>query len=249
MAKRQDIDAILRDWEFQPGEVSVRVVPAAGKREVLQMRIDMGVLQLEMERRPDGARPQGFETYYDYLVHESLRAKPPFSLSPEHCAEADREFVQYYHRRLCWLALKEYGRAVRDADHSLALMDFVKNCSPNEDWTWSHEQYRPFILMHRTQAAALSGLEESGPEVAIEEINQGLERIRAFFIEWEQEEGFDEDELVEKLNHLRESIREHYGVGRTLTEQLSDAVASEQYELAARLRDELNQRLSKKRLS
>ena len=41
----------------------------------------------------------------------------------------------------------------------------------------------------------------------------------------------------------------HEQIGRTLTEQLSDAVASEQYELAARLRDELNQRLSKKNRS
>ena len=47
---------------------------------------------------------------------------------------------------------------MKDADHSLAFMDFVKKYSPNDEWTLSHEQYRPFILFHRTQAAALAAL-------------------------------------------------------------------------------------------
>ncbi len=81
-------------------------------------------------------------------------------LSDEQCQEADREFIQFYHRRVCWLSLREFQRAVKDADHSLAFMDFVKKCSPNDEWTLSHEQYRPFILFHRTQAAALSLLED-----------------------------------------------------------------------------------------
>jgi excinuclease UvrABC helicase subunit UvrB len=106
----------------------------------------------------------------------------------------------------------------------------------------SHEQYRPFILFHRTQAAALAALEDNGPEAAIEQINQGLNRMREFFVEHEADEQFDEDELVSRLDQLRESLRDHYHVGKTLGEQLAEAVASEQYELAARLRDEIARR-------
>lgn len=242
MARKRHIDQILQQWAYEPGEVSARLVRGADERELLQMRIDMGILQLEVSGRPDGTRPGGAETYFDYLLALAVHEGKDFALTEDQCAEADREFVQFYQRRICWLALREFPRAVRDADHSLAFMDFVRSCSPNEQWTVSHEQYRPFILFHRTQAAALAALEDRGPEAAIEEINTGLSRIREFFREYEAEERFDDDELVERLEQLRQSLRDHYQIGRTLHERLEDAVASEQYELAAQLRDEIARR-------
>lgn len=36
-----------------------------------------------------------------------------------------------------------------------------------------------------------------------------------------------------RLKNLRESVRDHYHVGRTLEERLKEAIAGEQYELAA----------------
>ena len=106
----------------------------------------------------------------------------------------------------------------------------------------SHEQYRPFVLFHRTQASALSAVEEENPEAAIQNINEGLDNFRTFFECYDAEDHFEEDELVKRLVELRESMREQFEVGKTLHEQLADAVAAEQYELAARLRDELAQR-------
>ena len=239
--RRQDIDRLLDGWPYRPGEVLARVVKAADGREVLQMRVDMGVLQLEMEDRPDGTRPHGAANLYEYLRQKS-EDDPDFVLTPEQCLDADREFVQYYHRRICWLALREYRRAAHDADHSLAFMDLVRGCSPDEEWTMSHEQYRPFVLFHRVQAGALAELEDSGPEAAILEINAGLSRFRDLFEQYEAEERFEEDDLVVRLVELKESLREHYHIGRTLDEQLADAIAAEKYELAARLRDELARR-------
>lgn len=242
MAKRRHIDTILRDWDYEPGEVAARVVRGSDGREVLQMRIDMGILQLEVTGRPDGAKPGGAETYFDYLLALVVHDGKDFTLTEEQCSECDREFVQFYQRRICWLALREFRRAVRDADHSLAFMDFVRQHSPSEEWTMSHEQYRPFILFHRTQAAALADLEDNGPEAAIEQINQGLNRIQEFYSEVDAEDRFEDDELVERLQQLRQSLRDHYHIGRTLQERLDEAVAAEQYELAAKLRDEIAKR-------
>ncbi len=129
-----------------------------------------------------------------------------------------------------------------DADHTLELMDFVAAHSPNEDWTASHERYRPFVYFHRTQARALAVLEKSGPEAAIEEINQGLEEMRKIFVHAEAEEQFESDELVNQLGELKESLRKEYQVGQTLAEQLAEAVAAQEYERAARLRDEMARR-------
>lgn len=242
MSKRQDIDRILRDWEFDPTEISVRLIEGNNGRELLQMRVELGLLQLEATNRPDGRRPEGAETYYDYLLGLAIHEGDSFQLSEEQCVEADRELVQYYHRRICWLVLREYRRAVMDADHSLNFMDFLRRVSPSEEWTQSHEQYRPFILFHRTQAAALAELEHATAEKAIEEVNRGLDRLRDFFAEQGAEEHFEDDEMAARLIELRESLREQYHVGQTLAEQLAEAVAKEQYELAAQLRDRIAER-------
>src|SRR5437667_5674651 len=246
----QDIDAAVKGWDFRPGLVQARLVQAADARQVIPMRVDLGLLQIETTGRPDGTRPHGCATYFEYLRQQARvadRAGQSFVLSEEQCEEADREFIQYYHRRICWLALRNYQQAIADADHTLGLMDFCRDHSTDEQWTLSHEQYRPFVLFHRTQASALAALSDRGAEAAVEEITKGLDRMKQVFVDYEAEEEFDEDELVQRLVELRESLRQHFRVGRTLQEQLADAIANEKYELAAEIRDELNRRDSRAR--
>lgn len=241
MARGQDIDRAMRGWPFQPGVISARMVKTASGREVIQMRVELGVLQMETADRPDGQEPEGHKTYLSYLLAQA-EGSSAIDLTEEQCAEIDREFVQFYHRRICWLALREFDRAVADADHTIALMDFVVAHSTDEDWIVSHEQYRPFVLFHRTQAAALAHLEKSGAQEAVEEIDRGVAQMRQLAAEDPDEEPFDSEQLVEQLVQLKEWLREHYQLGRTLSEQLAEAVAAEQYELAAQLRDQIAQR-------
>jgi hypothetical protein len=259
MALKKNLDRILSQWSYEPNAVKVRVVQGDDGRDVIQMRVDMGILQLEIEGRPDGSWPYGYGSFYEYLLSEEL-LDDEFELSEEQSAEVDREFIQYYHRRVCWLSLRAFDRAVKDADHTLALMDFCLAHSSDEEWTISHEQYRPFVLFHRIQAAALDQLENQAPEAAIEALNDGLRQLRELFddegddeeedeIEFDEsfDERFDEHVLVARLVELRESLRSHYQIGRTLEERLQEAVATEQYELAARLRDEMARRRARPR--
>lgn len=241
MKRDLHLDRLLKSWKFDPQTLSVRLVKGADGRELLQMRVDMGVLQLETTGRPDGDRPEGAESYLEHLLARQT-TDPVYVLEESECAEVDREFMQFYHRRICWLRLQQYRRAVQDADHTLRLMAVSHLHSPDDDWTASHEQYRPFVWFHRTQAEALAELEEHGPEEAIQAVNHGLDSIREIFVEHDVEDQFESDELVLRLIDLRESLRREYDVGRTLQEQLADAVSQEKYELAAQLRDELAKR-------
>lgn len=241
MKRIRHIDHILKHWSYDPSTVSVRMVKGADGRDVVQMRIEMGLLQLEVVGRPDGSEPEGYESYLDFLKHRELN-EGEFELTPAECMEVDREFMQMYHRRICWLGLEFYRRAVIDADHTLELMSMATRHSPDEDWTATHEDYRPFVWYQRTQAFALAELEENGPEEAIQAFNAGLEEIRKIFAAQEMEEHFETDELVQRLAGLRESLRQEYSVGSTLSERLEAAVAEEKYELAAKLRDELARR-------
>jgi hypothetical protein len=238
----RDIDAVLRGWEYRPEVVQAKITQAGDRRQVILMRVDLGVLQLETAGRPDGGRPHGFPTYFDYLRHQAARIERDgggFTLSEAQCQEADREFVQYYQRRICWLSLRQYTKAVADADHTLELMDFVRDHSPNEDYTLAHEQYRGFVLFHRTQAAAAGAAERDDPEGAVDAIRAGLARLRDFFADHEVEERMEEDGMVRQLRKMERSLRELHQLGPTLQEQLESAVRREDYEEAARLRDAL----------
>jgi len=242
MSSEKHFDEILGDWPYEPDGLGVRLVEAANDRQLIQIRVDMGILQLETTGRPDGTQPFGHETYYDFLLGEVLREGSDWQMDDEQCAEVDREFIQFYHRRVSWIKLNKYRHAVQDANHTLGLMDLCHTHSPDEHWTISHEQYRPFVMFHRTQAEALAGLEEEGAEKAIQAINRGLDKMQDLFEQHEAAEYFEDDELVMRLTEMRESMRDEYGVGQTLQERLAEAVAKEEYELAAQLRDQLSQR-------
>lgn len=233
----QHIDSILEEWPYDPDAVSVRLVQGQDGRDLIQMRIEMGLLQLETEGRPDGENPNGAGSYYEYLKNETEQRPSDYQFTQEECAECDREFVQFYHRRICWLAMREFKNAVRDADHTLALMDLCLKHSPDEEWTLSHEQYRPFVLFHRIQADALAELDYSGPEAAVSAVNRGLKNMKKIFEEFDAELAFDENELAERLSEFRETLREKFDVGKTLNEQLAEAIAQEEYEKAAKIRD------------
>lgn len=236
------LDDVLEGWEYDPLAVSVRLIKGDNDRELIQMRVELGLLQLETTGRPDGLRPEGADTFFDHLLQIEMAEGDDFVMNEDQSFECDREFVQFYHRRICWLAMQEYENAVADADHTLGLMDYCAQHSNDDEWIQSHEQYRPFVMYHRIQAHAMSKLVDNVPEEAVQSINRGLDKIRKLYASHGLEEEFESDELVSRLVDLRESLRDQFEVGRTLHEQLGDAVASEEYELAARIRDKLQDR-------
>ncbi len=239
MSYARDLDDILGDWPYQPRTVSARLVRAGDGREVLQMRVDLGVLQMEATGRPDGTKPGGAETYLDWLLRESFHWGGQSNLSDEQLEEVERELSQFYHRRICWLAVRAFDRAVTDANHTLSFLDFLERCEVDEDWKREQMQQRTLVLFHRTQAAALAHLETEGAESAIEEINQGLKLIDRV---GESIAAAPPSQMQRQLRGLQDWIRDQYQMDRTLAEQLADAVAAEEYERAARLRDELARR-------
>lgn len=235
------LDALLAAWPFRPDHVQARLISRHNRRDALQMRIEMGLLQMEIEGRPDGSRPGGYESQLDRLIARGI-AQPDFEITEADAEEAERELVQFHQRRLCWVALREFRRAVADADHALSLMDFLTRHSAAAELVARHQRYRPVALFHRAQSAASAELEDQRPDLALDALNRGIDDLRAFFREFDHEDAFETDELVGKLRALREELREQSGLGATLAERLSQAVAAEHYELAARLRDEIARR-------
>ena len=251
---RRDMDDAIQGWPYEPehGELIAREVRARGGRMVVQIRVELGMLQMEVDGRPDGVRPNGFANYLDYLRHRAAgRGLSPgentaaWKMSREQGDAADREFVQFYHRRVAWLAIQRYDRALLDADHTLALMDFVRRHGIDEEYVDSHERFRGLVLYHRTQAAAALSLERRKPEEAIDVVREGVDRLSEHHERWSVDHEASEAPnatLVEQLHRLEHEIRKNFAVAKTLREQLDEAVALENYELAASLRDKIRSR-------
>jgi hypothetical protein len=246
---RRDIDDALAGWPYEPepGETLAREIRARDGRTVVQVRQELGMLQMEVEGRPDGLRPHGFRTYLDFLRHRaaSRGLGPAWSLSRDHWVEVDREFVQFYHRRMAWLALQKYDRMLMDADHTLALMDFLRRHCDDEEYVSSHERFRGLVLFHRTQAAAALALERRRPDQAVDAVREGAQRLAEHQRACEEDFGAEDlpnEALLEQLRMLEREIRKNFEVGKTLREQLDEAIADEDYERAAELRDQIEGR-------
>ena len=195
--------------------------PASTSRESPRPRRPNGFAGPDRARRasargrgsPDGLRPHGFVTYLDYLRHSAASRglapdgkSPPWMMTAHQCAEADREFIQFYHRRIAWLALRRHDKAIQDADHTLALMDFVRRHAQEEDYVASHEQFRGIVLFHRTEAAIALALERHRPEEAIDALRDGIERLTTHQRTWwEDHDPADSPNLalVDQLRTLR----------------------------------------------
>ncbi|MEX2317588.1 MAG: UvrB/UvrC motif-containing protein [Pirellulales bacterium] len=242
----QHLDDIFAEWPYEFGQASARLLRGADGRDLVQLRVDLGVLQMEASGRPDGTRPGGCDTYYDHLMSLAFQEGEAFELDDNRCLQIDREFMQFFHRRIAWLALRAFGRAISDADHTLALMDFSSSHAPDTEWAEMHEQYRPFVLFHRAQASALVELERKQPAAAVAAIDEGVNKIRDVFAAHDAEEEFEDSQLALKLHELKQAIADHFELRPTLAQQLADAIAAEQYELAARLRDKLGRQRRKR---
>src|SRR5262249_46491770 len=154
-------------------------------------------------------KPHGFATYLDYLRHSAAgRAQSPGGKSPHwsmnsaQCAEADREFIQFYHRRVAWRSLGRHDKAIEDADHTVALMDFVRRHGTEEDYIASHEQFRGIVLFHRTEAAIELALERHRPEEAIDAVRDGIDRLSTHQrVWWEERDPTDSPNpaMIEQL--------------------------------------------------
>jgi hypothetical protein len=238
----QDISSIIAGWDFTPDEIQVRTIVADDGTERIQMRVDLGLLQMVLSGRPDGQRPRGFESlldYYESLKGTAAAAGNDFALDHDDCSALMREGLQYYHRYLAAFHLRKYDLVSRDTERNLRLFRFVVAHAARQRDKLEFDQYRPYVTMMRARARAHEALARSDYPGALEEIDEGVGRIREFLREYQREEQeSDCAELGFLVRWRRELERERPEdpIVR-LEHQLELAIAREDYEEAARLRD------------
>ena len=61
-----DISPLLNEWEYQPGQIGVRQFKGKDGIQKIQLRVDLGILQMNAHGRPDGKTPNGHESLLEY---------------------------------------------------------------------------------------------------------------------------------------------------------------------------------------
>src|SRR5439155_1942079 len=116
----KDITPVLRGWDFEPGTINVRKVSGIDGQPKLQMRLDLGLLQMEMNGRPDGVRPHGHDSLLEYfesqLKDHSERngTELGFHLTHDQCRSLREEAYMYYQRYISLFVLEDYQGVLRD---------------------------------------------------------------------------------------------------------------------------------------
>ena len=242
----RDLTDLLHEWPMEPGRINVRTFEGGDGRTKLQVRIDLGVLQMEVEGRPDGQRPHDRESL---LEHHSERLQRytrqtgteiGFVLSQEECRGLREEAVQYYHRYVALFALGDYDGVVRDTTRNLQVFDLCRQHAATAEDRRMLEQLRPSVITMRTRADAERAVAAKMPRQAIEAIDRGLAQLKEAF---EDSGGgdFDKSNEVQLLRGMRDALVPKLPSSQRaeLQERLQAAIDAENYELAAILRDEL----------
>ena len=249
-----DLSQFLNEWPFQPEDVLVRVVTGDDGRPKIQLRVDLGILQMEMDGRPDGDRPEGFESWFEYYEHrqrqhdETHLDAAPFVLGEEDCLRLWREAVQYYHRYLSFWHLGLYDLCARDTMRNLRLFAFVRTHAQDDRHKVQFDQWRPYGLMMLARATATPFVERRLYQEGIQAIDAGIEGIREFLDDYDQSRRAEECVELVSLERWREEVVEKWHratashpktKAEMLRQKLDAAVAAEEFEEAARLRDQI----------
>ncbi|MBW3635593.1 MAG: UvrB/UvrC motif-containing protein [Armatimonadetes bacterium] len=244
----KDLAVLLQGWDYNPSEVTVRRVLGTDGREKIQMRLDLGVLQMETQGRPDGRRPHGFESLLEFHLQQQERADQSvefldFSLDAEECAELKQEAMQYYYRYLSLFHLGDYWNVIRDTERNVRAFDLIRDFAQDEGDRMSLEQFRPYVLMMNARARACIALEEKNYDRALDLIAVGVENIQDFFREVEREDLVDQCREIQFLEEWSERIRTNRPLTAAdrLRRELAGAVEQEDYERAAQLRDQIRE--------
>lgn len=245
-----DISGVLSRWPFdEDAGLQVRRVEGRDGRSKIQIRIDLGVMQMETEGRPDGDEPYGCRSLLDYhrtQAEEHRRRHgwyEGYELDGNDCAALRQEALQYYHRRIALMALQDYTAGIRDADHNLKILDLLKAFARNrEDWLVS-EQYRAFILSQKFQCRVLQLLADGDVRAATVEVERGVRQLREVFAEQDRLDEFEESAELASMEELRRKLGARYQVSyrQRLQILLDEALRREDPDEARALRSQLRE--------
>ena len=176
-----------------------------------------------------------------------------FTINPDECAKLQQEAIQYHHRSICNFELEDFEAVERDTEHILELLDFVQDFAAQDDIGQSFQQFRPQTIMMQVRAVGTELLADGNYDAAIAEIIAAIEELNLFYTEMGREELVDNGMEVHSLGEWLKDVEKEAAEKKPMTKReklehkLGSAIDQEDYESAAKLRDQLKRISVKKK--
>jgi hypothetical protein len=141
-----------------------------------------------------------------------------------------------------------FDLCARDTNRNLRLFAFIRAHAGDDRLKLQFDQWRPYVQMMHTRAVATPLMAQRAFAEGLRVIEAGIEAIREFLDEYNQSHRAEECVELVSLERWRDEIlsrEEQAAEARPkskiglLRRKLEEAVAAEQFEDAARLRDEI----------
>jgi hypothetical protein len=247
-----DLNDLLRDWPHEPGMIKVRKILGSDGKEKIQLRIDLGLIQMETKGRPDGVEPHDYESLLEYHQVRARRAEKKgngYTIGADEVGELQQEGIQYYHRYISFFQLSDYHGVIRDTLRNLEMFEFVTRHAEKEEMAQSVEQFTPYVLMMLTRARASIEIEREEFAAAVRKIEEGMEKIRGYYEKVENPEAAANSPELGFLGEWLEEVRAKQPLTKLekMQREMDAAIASEAYERAAELRDKINAQQQRKK--
>ena len=246
-----DLWPLMQAWPFSTSDEDAppraRLVVAANGRRMIQLRVDIGILQMEPQGRPDGATPHGMDSllaYYTAEEHRNPDDTLPYKLGVEACNELQSEIHQYYSRCLAHAELRNWLGVVEDSGHILDVIDLVGEYAEADESAWQFTQLYPTILLQHTQARVSLCRETGSFADARGLIEDAIRDLTDFFAEQYDSPASPDAPPPHEIAELEAMLADlendrPRSPEEALREEIDRALSAENYEKAASLRDQL----------
>lgn len=202
----QTLDETLDSLAFDADHPVKTLRLADGRKVVIMQPNAFTIMRLYVSGRPDGKRPHGRDSYYDYFC-EQLKdyenqhsTDEGFRLTPEDWRSLFEESYERYIRYLHFAGFNRWSDVKRDTETNIAVTDFARKYAP-PDVAWQSYQYKGYMLMMNGIANAELSLMADDRQEALRQIDLGIQRIGQFCGECLREE-YGEAENITRERYL-----------------------------------------------
>ncbi|MFP4510629.1 MAG: UvrB/UvrC motif-containing protein [Spirochaetaceae bacterium] len=241
-----DLSSMFKDWPYDPDNTT-RVVATDDGRDVLQVRLPLGIEQYELVGRPDGARPFGCGSILEHLESQLAEyrmlhgTETGYELSRSECEMLQDEAILFYYRYLLLFQRNDFERVAADTEHNLRICTVLEQFCTIVELREPVVQYKPYIVRLHAMARAMIAMRQHRVEEAVMLIRNAIDLIEAM-------EDLDSPafqfERIRSVTYLKTAIgqlvdHEAETENGVLETELEQAVVQENYERAAELRDRI----------
>ena len=197
----QTFDRILEMLNLD-AERPVSVLQIEDGREVIVVQPNaFTISRIYATGRPDGMRPHGVNSYYDYFFaklqtyEEQHGTREGFELASDEWEILFEESFHRYTRYLLFAGIKRWQDVQRDTAINIDVTNLAREYAPSEI-AWQSYQYKGYMLMMHSIAKAELSLQEDDNEAALRHIDAGIQQIGEFCGECLREEHGEAENIT-----------------------------------------------------